>query len=80
MIEVAEPTIAETTAPVMEVDSGNVKAEVTKPSKYPCWLSNFKIKKLAKVERKCKRKEAKRLKKQQKEASKSGKKKSKGKK
>lgn len=57
-----------------------VESKVTKPSKYPCWLSHFKIKKLAKMERKCKRKEAKRLKKEEKKALTKGKKKSKGKK
>lgn len=62
----AENSNSDATTQVMEVDTQAVKTEVTKPSKYPCWLSHFKVKKLAKIERKCKRKEAKRLKKEQK--------------
>lgn len=56
----------------MQIDSEiHDTTEETKPSKYPCWLSHFKIRRLAKQERKQKKKELKRLKKEKKASNKS---------
>ncbi len=59
-------------------DSQEQNSSITgKPQKYPCWLSHFKIRKLAKQEKKRKKKETKRLKKERKVSFKKNKKKSK---